>query len=101
MRILKRKLTSAMPDAYEHKWLVLMNQGEQDFDEDNNPTKVPKAMLFLLNRLLQFYDTNAANAKVSSPEKKSNEKDQIKDKKGKSKETLKSKAPPDLRGNCN
>jgi hypothetical protein len=29
-------------------------------------------MLFLLNRLLQFYDTNAANAKVSSqsPEKK-------------------------------
>ena len=99
MRILKRKLTSAMPDAYEHKWLVLMNQGEQDFDEDNNPTKVPKAMLFLLNRLLQFYDTNAANAKVSSPEKKSHEKIKEKDRKGKKEETRKNKASvADLRG---
>ena len=52
MKILKRKLTSAMPDSYEHKWLVLMNQGEQDFDEDNNPTKVPKAMLLMLLMLL-------------------------------------------------
>ncbi len=70
IKILKRKLTSAMPDAYEHKWLVFMSNGENDFDENNKPSKSPRAMLFLLNRLLQFYDTNAANAKVSSSVKK-------------------------------